>query len=256
MEHLERGHCQPGVGYGPTDVGLIDENGTGTEDEGTGSSAETPGRQRRGSRPSAAPSPDLPPGSAQLCSPGLQRGGSPRVPFTPHGILGVHVPGFGSRRASPRLRASAMCPRLLRRQRAASRIADASGGCTRTEPTASPRSTEGGRGRGSQGPIAPPLVSTRNFHAPTLSKNPHPFSILHWSQNICNPDSLAPVALGPPLQSWRHPNSLHPGLLIDRRLSPDPTPSCAPTPGRESEGLLSPQIGPSADCLPHISPIT
>lgn len=79
-------------------------------------------------------SPDLPPGFAPLCSPGFQRGVSPRVPFTPHGVLGVQVRGFGSRTAGPQPRASAMRRRRLRRLQAASWIAGASGGCTQTEP--------------------------------------------------------------------------------------------------------------------------
>ena len=90
------------------------------------------------------PSPDLPPGFAPLCSPGFQRGAAPRVPFTPHSVLGVQVRGFGSRTAGPQPCASAMRLRRLQRLQAGSRIAGASGGCTQTEPTAREVPREGG----------------------------------------------------------------------------------------------------------------
>lgn len=97
-------------------------------------------RQRRGSQRRASLSPDLPPGSAQLCSPGFQRGGSHRAPFTPRGFHGTHVRGFGSRKVGPPPGASAMSPPATPK-----RSAGASGGRAGREPPARTAPREGGR---------------------------------------------------------------------------------------------------------------
>lgn len=157
MEGLKKGVCQPEVRVTQTDTGLADQNGTGTKDEEVRVTQVLPSPKGSAAPRLSAkckPSPDLPPGATQLCSPGFQRGGSHRVPFTSHGFQDIHVRGFGSRKAGPQSPASAMYPPASHSQ--AERCA--SGGRTRTEPTAR-AALEGGREGGAKGMtagVAPP----------------------------------------------------------------------------------------------------
>lgn len=142
MEGLKKAECQPGVGFRQMDVRLLDESGTGTKDVKARGTQVLPRQTAAPGLPATCqPSPDLPQASAQLCSPGFQRGGSHRAPFTPCGFHGTHVRGFGSRKAGPQPAASAMSPAATPKRALAPRVL-----APGTEPTEKTAPREGGRG--------------------------------------------------------------------------------------------------------------